>query len=48
MKFLSVDGGATKTISVVYDDSFEIYSAGVSGPTNFRTAGMVAFKEKHK
>jgi N-acetylglucosamine kinase-like BadF-type ATPase len=45
MKFLSVDGGATKTISAVYDDSFEIYTAGVSGPSNFRTAGMAAFRK---
>ncbi|MEM4100772.1 MAG: hypothetical protein QXI08_04885 [Thermoplasmata archaeon] len=45
MHFISVDGGATKTISVLYNDNFEIESIGISGPTNFRTVGIVNFRK---
>ncbi|MEM3900580.1 MAG: BadF/BadG/BcrA/BcrD ATPase family protein [Thermoplasmata archaeon] len=48
MHFISVDGGATKTISVLYNDNFEIESIGISGPTNFRTVGIVNFRKNIK
>jgi N-acetylglucosamine kinase-like BadF-type ATPase len=40
MFFVSVDGGATKTIAVCYDDNGRIHGIGVSGPSNFRNIGI--------
>lgn len=40
MNFVSVDGGATKTIAVCYDDSGNVLGVGVSGPSNFRNIGI--------
>jgi len=40
MFFISVDGGATKTIAACYDDSARIIGVGVSGPSNFRNVGI--------
>lgn len=40
MKFVSVDGGATKTIAVTYDQSGEILGVGVKGSSNFRNVGI--------
>ncbi len=40
MKLLSIDGGATKTVAVLYDVSYEkILGIGLSGPSNFFSAG---------
>lgn len=39
---LSVDGGATKTVAIIFDeDSFKIRGVGVSGPSNLTSAGPV-------
>ncbi len=40
MVFISVDGGATKTFSVLYDDSGKIISIGVRGSSNYRNIGI--------
>ena len=40
MKFISVDGGATKTISIIYDEDGEILSAGLASSSNFRNVGV--------
>ncbi len=45
MEFISVDGGATKTVAIRYDDKFNIEAVGISGPSNFRTAGIAAFRK---
>ncbi|AKA49253.1 hypothetical protein IX51_09205 [uncultured archaeon] len=42
MIFVSLDGGATKTIAVAYDDSGRILQIGVNGPSNFRNVGIEA------
>ncbi|MEM3191995.1 MAG: BadF/BadG/BcrA/BcrD ATPase family protein, partial [Candidatus Parvarchaeota archaeon] len=39
-----MDGGATKTIAVVYNEDLTILGVGVSGPTNFRNVGIPTFK----
>lgn len=39
-----MDGGATKTIAVVYNEDLTILGVGVSGPTNFRNVGISTFK----
>jgi N-acetylglucosamine kinase-like BadF-type ATPase len=44
MKFVSIDGGATKTIGVLYNENFEILDIGLSGPSNFRTVGIGVFR----
>ncbi len=44
MFFQSVDGGATKTLSAIYDDNFNIYGVGVGGSSNFRNVGLSNFK----
>ncbi|MCL4413044.1 MAG: hypothetical protein M1526_06815 [Candidatus Thermoplasmatota archaeon] len=48
MYFLSVDGGATKTISVVYNQNSEILGVGISGSTNLRNVGLTGFKRNLK
>ncbi len=40
MFIVSVDGGATKTIAVCYDDQGTLQGIGVSGPSNFRNVGV--------
>lgn len=40
MHFISVDGGATKTIAVLYDDESNIKGVGVKGSSNFRNVGV--------
>ncbi len=40
MVFISVDGGATKTFSVLYDDNGNIISIGVRGSSNYRNVGV--------
>ncbi len=40
MIFVSVDGGATKTISVCFTEDGVIQGVGVSGPSNFRNIGI--------
>jgi N-acetylglucosamine kinase len=44
VEILSVDGGATKTIAVVYNEDRTILGVGVSGSTNFRNVGISTFK----
>lgn len=48
MKFISLDGGATKTIAIIYTDEFEIEGIGISGPANFRTVGFNTFRKNLK
>lgn len=39
--FLSVDGGATKTIAIlVEEDTFEVVGMGISGPSNLRSVSV--------
>lgn len=40
MIFISVDGGATKTIAVAYDNGGKILGIGVNGSSNFRNVGV--------
>lgn len=40
MAFVSVDGGATKTIAVCYDSEGNILGVSASGPSNFRNIGI--------
>ena len=40
MKFVSVDGGATKTLAMCYSDDGSILGVGASGPSNFRNVGV--------
>jgi Predicted N-acetylglucosamine kinase len=40
MVFISVDGGATKTFAVLYDDAGKIESIGVRGSSNYRNVGV--------
>jgi glucosamine kinase len=42
--FVSVDGGATKTISVCYDVDGRILGVCATGPSNFRNVGVDAAK----
>lgn len=44
MVFLSVDGGATKTIAVCYGRSGEILGIGAGGPSNYRNIGVESAK----
>ena len=37
---LGVDGGATKTLAVVGDDTGRILGAGLGGPTNYQIIGI--------
>lgn len=48
MLFISVDGGATKTISVLYNENGEIISVGVNGPSNFRNIGVETARDNVK
>jgi len=43
MNFISVDGGATKTVAIAYDES-GIMGVGLAGSTNFRNVGWKNFK----
>jgi N-acetylglucosamine kinase-like BadF-type ATPase len=47
MNYLSVDGGATKTIAIVYNEE-RIFSVSVGGPSNFRNIGIYSFKKNIK
>ena len=38
--FISVDGGATKTFAVCYDETGLIYGSGVSGSSNYRNTSI--------
>ena len=40
MIFVSVDGGATKTVAVCYSEDGFIHGMGISGPSNYRTRGI--------
>lgn len=40
MAFVSVDGGATKTIAVCYDSQGKIQGMAANGPSNFRNIGI--------
>lgn len=40
MMFISVDGGATKTVAVCYSEDGIILGMGISGSGNYRTAGV--------
>ncbi len=40
MAFVSVDGGATKTMAVCYDSSGKILGMAANGPSNFRNIGV--------
>ncbi len=40
MIFVSVDGGATKTLAACYSDDGTILGIGASGPSNFRNIGI--------
>ncbi|MEM0321928.1 MAG: BadF/BadG/BcrA/BcrD ATPase family protein, partial [Thermoprotei archaeon] len=40
MFFVSVDGGATKTVAVCYDSQGHVLGVGVGGPSNFRNVGV--------
>lgn len=44
MVFVSVDGGATKTIAVCYDESGSIKGVGAGGPSNYRNIGIESAK----
>ena len=44
VNIVSVDGGATKTIAVVYNEEKKLLGAGVSGPSNYRNVGVRMFK----
>ena len=39
MAFVSVDGGATKTLAACYDESGKILGVAANGPSNFRNIG---------
>jgi glucosamine kinase len=45
MVFVSVDGGATKTVGVCYDSSGHILGIGARGPSNFRNIGVEPAKK---
>lgn len=47
MLYLSIDGGATKTIGIIYEED-RILKVAVSGPTNFRNVGMLKFRQNIK
>jgi len=47
MNYLSLDGGATKTIAIVYNEE-RIFSVSVGGPSNFRNIGIYSFKKNIK
>ncbi|MGC8546068.1 MAG: BadF/BadG/BcrA/BcrD ATPase family protein [Thermoplasmata archaeon] len=47
MNYLSVDGGATKTIAIIYSEE-KIFSVSVGGPSNFRNIGISSFKKNIK
>ncbi len=47
MLYLSVDGGATKTVAALYDEN-EIFRVSVGGPSNFRNIGIGNFKRNIK
>lgn len=38
--FISVDGGATKTFAICYDETGLIYGSGVSGSSNYRNTSI--------
>lgn len=42
MLFLSVDGGATKTLAACYSEDGTILGVGAAGPSNFRNIGVAA------
>lgn len=42
MFFVSVDGGATKTVAVCYDMKGHVLGVGAGGPSNFRNIGVEA------
>ena len=44
MLYLSVDGGATKTLAACYSDDGTIMGVGAAGPSNFRNIGIEAAK----
>ena len=37
--YLAVDGGATKTFSVIYNGEMQVLGIGVAGPSNYRNIG---------
>ena len=39
MAYVSVDGGATKTLAACYDDDGKILGVAANGPSNFRNIG---------
>ena len=45
MAFVSVDGGATKTMAVCYGRTGEILGIGAGGPSNYRNIGVESAKE---
>ncbi|MFG1460913.1 MAG: BadF/BadG/BcrA/BcrD ATPase family protein [Thermoplasmataceae archaeon] len=45
MNFVSVDGGATKTLAACYSEEGDILGVGVAGPSNFRNIGVEKTKE---
>ncbi len=45
MHFVSVDGGATKTLAVCYSEDGNILGVGAAGPSNFRNIGVEKAKE---
>ena len=45
MHFVSVDGGATKTLAACYSEDGDILGVGVAGPSNFRNIGVEKTKE---
>jgi N-acetylglucosamine kinase len=38
--FVSVDGGATKTLAICYDETGLIYGSGAAGPSNYRNTSV--------
>ncbi len=44
MIFVSIDGGATKTLAACYSEDGTILGIGVSGPSNFRNVGITKAK----
>jgi len=47
MLYLSVDGGATKTVAALYNED-EIFKVSIGGPSNFRNIGIGNFKRNIK
>lgn len=45
MAFLSVDGGATKTVAIIYDYSGDIISTGLASSSNYRNVGVIVAKK---